>query len=350
MISKIADIGRILGASAIFYFHVGIATRYPLFKWGDFAVSFFIILSGLAHVCFSSVKPDGDGSWIGYVKGKMRGIFPMFVAVNLLIFAASYVYPSALGRPFNVMELLLSSSGLSQYFGFRYLSTVMWFVPFILQAYLFFPWIEKLLNSVPGVVVIIGAFLLSTALNVAVFALVADEKSTEVCRNWCPLFRLPEVCFGVLLGKEIKGRLSASGIVSAGVYAALAVILAVLPFSLPDQSYIQKLPLNGLIMTTLIAVLAVSFTPLLRGTGKLPMLRTLGLAAYPFYLTHGIAILFIFKKAGVSPVVWILYYVACWGGSLLLVHLLRRVQSGGLVPWKISGAVARAGERQRGDG
>ena len=58
-LSRAVDFGRVIGASAIFYFHVGNITGYPCSPYGEYAVGFFIVLSGLSHVCFSSNKPTG---------------------------------------------------------------------------------------------------------------------------------------------------------------------------------------------------------------------------------------------------------------------------------------------------
>jgi Na+-transporting NADH:ubiquinone oxidoreductase subunit NqrE len=66
-------------------------------------------------------------------------------------------------------NLLLSSTGLSQYMGVRYMSTVMWFVPFILQVYCLFPVVEWLLDRVHPALLQVLAFAVSLLLIAVVF-------------------------------------------------------------------------------------------------------------------------------------------------------------------------------------
>ena len=136
-----------MAVTAIFYFHVGVNTHYPLSQYGHYAVGFFIVLAGVAYLNFSRTRVTDLRTCLHYFFNRLWALFPIFLAVNLLIFAASYVYPSGLGRPYSAGELVLSSLGLSQYFGYRYLSVVMWFVPFILQVYLLLPVVHWLLRE-----------------------------------------------------------------------------------------------------------------------------------------------------------------------------------------------------------
>ncbi len=224
-LSPIVDLGRVLAVTAIFYFHVGVNTHYPLSQYGHFAVGFFIVLAGLAYMCFSRTHVTNTGSYFRYFGDRLLALFPIFIIVNLLIFAASYVYPSGLGRPYNAVELILSSLGLSQYFGYRYLSVVMWFVPFILQVYLLLPLIEWLLSRIQPVIVLIAAFLFSFALTIPVCVYFPD-KAEEICVNWSPIFRLPEVVLGVFLGMLFSQRARLpGGIVFFAVYIVASFCL-----------------------------------------------------------------------------------------------------------------------------
>jgi len=63
VVSKTADFGRILAASVIFYYHVGKLTHYPYFEVGEYAVGFFVILSGVAYTAFSQTKVNSPSDY-----------------------------------------------------------------------------------------------------------------------------------------------------------------------------------------------------------------------------------------------------------------------------------------------
>lgn len=327
MISRAADFGRILGASAVFYFHVGLPTGFSVSAWGEYAVAFFIFLAGIAYVGFSSVKPTDPQSYRRYVYSRIRAIFPIFIAINCAIFAASFVYPSAQGRPFTFAELLLSATGLSQYFQRRYMSLVMWFIPFILQVYLVLPFLERLLERMAGVVVVILAFAVSLLLTSMAFWL-WPSNAHEICRNWSVIFRLPEVCFGVIAGRCIFSRENRqAGLVALAAFALISCVLsmAVAPH-FDAQSYILSLPWNGLIVSLIIAAAGVIFAAISKNWGGERLIRMVGAASYPFYLAHGVAIAFVFRRFGSAPTVWIVYFVLSWGGAIVLQLLFNNFE------------------------
>ena len=241
-LSPIVDLGRALAVTAIFYFHVGVNTHYPLSQYGHFAVGFFIVLAGVAYLCFSRTHVTDHGSYFRYFGDRLLALFPVFIIVNLLIFAASYVYPSGLGRPYTLVELILSSLGLSQYFGYRYLSVVMWFVPFILQVYLLLPLIEWLLSRIQPVIVLIAAFLLSFALMIPV-CVYFPIRPGRFAVNWSPIFRLPEVVLGVFLGMLFSQRARFPGvIVFFAVYIVASFCLLQSARYLPIPEIVSVLP------------------------------------------------------------------------------------------------------------
>jgi peptidoglycan/LPS O-acetylase OafA/YrhL len=325
MISKASDFGRILGASAVFYYHVGIVTGFPLWQWGEYAVAFFIILSGVAYIGFSANKPKDFPSYRHYLVSRVRAIFPMFITINGILYLASFCYPSRLGRPFTFTEFLLSSAGLSQYFGYRYLSTVMWFIPFIIQVYQLLPVLVALLNRVSAVTIIVAAFATSLSLITLVFWL-WPAHAVEICRNWSPVFRLPEVCFGVVTGRALFGKSSRSTDVAAlVVFAILSLALATGAPHFVPQSYILALPWNGLVVTALIAVTAMAAAVLCGRSWIGQWLRSAGATSLPFFLTHGIMILFVFQHFGVDLLAWLLYFALCWGAAILFLMVFRRV-------------------------
>jgi peptidoglycan/LPS O-acetylase OafA/YrhL len=325
MISRMADCGRILGATAVFYFHVGLQTGYPLSRWGEYAVAMFILLSGVAYTGFSSLRPTDGPSYARYVAARIKAILPVWIAINGAIYLASFCYPSALGRPFTFPEFLLSCAGLSQYFGHRYLSTVMWFVPFILQAYFLFPLLDPVLDRVPAALMIVLAYALSLPLMALVYEY-WPLYATEICRNWSVLFRLPEVCLGVALGRGIFRRCRPREAVAAlAAFAAVSLALAtVCSNHFPAQAYVLSLPWNGLVVTAVITVAALLVAA--AGGSRLNpgLLRLLGAASFPFFLAHGAGIRFIHCHSASGAAGWPVYFLLCWALAVVITVLTRR--------------------------
>lgn len=314
MLSKITDLGRILGATVIFYYHIGLATGYRLFDWGEYAVATFIATSGIAYACFSSSKPRDLPSYNRYLLGRLKVIFPTFIAINTLIFLASFLHPSDLGRPFTPLEFLLSSVGMSQYFGFRYMSHVMWFIPFILQAYLIFPGIMVLLHRFPAVWIMLTAFGVSLSAIALAFVCLPPMGASGVCRNWCVVFRLPEVCLGLIIGENLLRRRDyAGGSMAVALFILLSFALAAVAAPRFGQAtYILSLPWRGAVVTLLITALSSVLAPVITRAWTLRFMRLLGTASFPFFLIHGIAILFIHHRVGVAVAPWVLYFLFCW--------------------------------------
>ena len=331
-LSPIVDLGRALAVTAIFYFHVGVNTHYPLSQYGHYAVGFFIVLAGVAYMNFSRTRVTDLRTCLHYFFNRLWALFPIFLAVNLLIFAASYVYPSGLGRPYSLGELLLSSLGLSQYFGYRYLSVVMWFVPFILQVYLLLPLVEWLFSRVRPLIVLVAAFLLFFARIIPV-CVCFPHKAEEICVNWSPIFRLPEVVLGVYLGMVFgqNWRLWRGGVfVAAYAAASICQMEAGKFLAMPDT--VAALPWAGFVVGLLISVAAaLLFVASSRSVG-LKNFRLLGNASFPFFLIHGVAIRFVYAKFGANGLVWLGYYTFCWIVAVILAMADRRLRTTKL-PW-----------------
>jgi peptidoglycan/LPS O-acetylase OafA/YrhL len=321
-ISTTADFGRFIGASSIFYYHVGIATRFPFSGWARYATSFFILLSGVAYTCFSSMRPVDLSTYRRYASARVAAIFPTFLTVNAVIFAASYFYASALGRPFTFVEFLLSTLGLSQYFGYRYLSTVMWFFPFVIQAYLLYPIIDKSLKYVSGVLIIVLAFVVSLLLTDVAFS-DWPSHAAEICRTWSPIFRLPEICLGLIVGRAIVYRADRRGALAA--FATYVVVAFLLDIEAPDQfvgeAFTLGIPWHGLIAAVAVTALAMAASSMSGLPPNTGILRTIRGASLPFFLVHGAATLFIYRRYGTSVSAWLIYFVACWVGAIACSYI-----------------------------
>ena len=312
------DCARVLAALAICYYHLGLFLPLPLSAEGEYAVATFLLLAISSAVAFSLPKHAALNPW-SYLGARLGRLLPLYVFVNVSIYAASFFIPSKLGRPFTVIELVLSSLGLSQYFGHRYLSEVFWFVPFVIQVYVLIAFGHR------GIERLRGWWLLPAAFVLYWLEILAAEIWTahphQIIRDWSPLLRPAEVLFSVQGGLWLTGRLPDRAFAGRLVlYTALAGILAALGAwqgGAGELTYLYMLPLHGLVVS-LVILGAAWLCARLVASDAAGWWRRLGRATYPFYLIHGMAIAAIFHRFGASPGVWLGYLVVCVAAALTL--------------------------------
>ena len=319
----VLDCARIVAALAVFYYHIGLHLRLPFSDEGDYAVTTFLLLAIVSAVAFSLPKNAALRPGF-YLAARLGRLMPLYVCVNIFIYATSFFIPSQLGRPFTAVEFVLSSLGLSQYFGSRYLSTVFWFVPFIIQVYVLIAFGHRFIERLRGWWCVPVAFLLFWVELLAVEAWNLQFATTLL--GWTPLCRPAEMLLGVQGGLWLTGRLPGPAFASRiGLYAAMSGVLALGGWQGGEMAYAYTLPFIGLLVTFAILGVAWLFAHVvpaaLAGLG-----RRLGRATYPFYLIHGLAIASIFHRFGRSPGVWLGYLVFCVSAALAIdaVFSLRR--------------------------
>src|SRR2546423_477937 len=203
-LGRLMDLMRIIAALLIFYYHAGLLIHLPLSRFGDHAVSTFI---ALAIVASTTLGKSSEQASVGrYLWRRIKRVFPMFLLINLLIFAASYLYPSRSGRPYSFSQLLLSAFGLSQYVGQPYLSEVFWFIPFIFQVYLIIAvFRRRLLELNWKIFFAVGALV--SAVAIWTLSNLMGDNLFEI-RKWSPVLRLPEVGFGLMTAALVAQVLS----------------------------------------------------------------------------------------------------------------------------------------------
>jgi peptidoglycan/LPS O-acetylase OafA/YrhL len=317
------DAGRILAASVIFCFHIG---WFPFAPYGEFAVEYFIILSGITYLLFSKSKPATPAACVDYLKHRLAALFPAFLLVNLAIYLGSFCYPSMLGRPYAFAEFLASATGTSMYFGWKYMSTVMWFMPFIVQVYLLLPLLDWAARRLNPVVLVLTAFGLSCWLAQMVSAFVSPDFAPRlICKNWSPVFRLPEVCVGIILGRMALGHGRGAGLLAVAAFGLLSLLVGWLqPLSLfPAHLY---MPWAGFLVPALLFIGAALLSPL-TGLLNVRWIRLLGLASFSFYLLHAAPVLAISHRFPHQPVVWMVYFVLCWATAISLTLFIARVRN-----------------------
>jgi peptidoglycan/LPS O-acetylase OafA/YrhL len=314
------DLLRIFAASAIFYVHGGLATGWPLSGWGDFAVATFIYLSSGCATRFSQPAAGGMRT---YWLSRFRAIYPTFAIISVAIFAASFIHaPNKTGSHYTVAELAANLMMISEYIGKPWLTEPMWFVPFVLQVYLILP----LLMKIPARRYILpAAFLVSGMASAGVFALNPGHPvhAHDICRNWSPIFRLPEVMFGCLLGRAGSVADAITPMVIYAVCCALTALLAIHQSS--PVSTTLTLPLHGLVVFLVLAAAVAAILPFIKDQQS-AAIAILGRAALPFFLLHGVGIGFMSEKFGRNNLAWILYFVLCWAGSVIFVLALAKVR------------------------
>ncbi len=321
--SRTVDIGRVLGATAIFYFHIGLFGHYPFSILGDAGVEYFVMLAGISYILFSRSKPSKPSEYLHYLKRRLVLLYPMFILVNLAFYLASFVYPSGMGRPFRLVEFLASAAGVSQFLGWKYISTVMWFMPFVLQVYLLFPLIDRVARRVNPVVLVLLAFVFSYLLSRTIpFLAPTPLQARLICKNWSPIFRLPEVCVGIILGRITLTRQDQrDGILAIAVYGALSAFVS-LP-SLKNTFFPYYMPWSGFVTPAILCGAAVLISPLFGG--KTPQwLRVLGFASYSFYLLHAAPLSTISHRFHPNTVLWVAYFFVCWAVAIALTRLIDR--------------------------
>ncbi len=282
------------------------------------------MLSGISYLLFSYPHPVTPAQYFAYMKRRLATLFPVFFLVNVALYGGSFLYVSGLGRPYTFAEFLASATGTSMFFGWKYLSTVMWFVPFILQVYLLLPLIDWGSRRLPPLEFMLVAFGVSCLTAQLMPFFFADQAAYLVCKNWSPLFRLPEVCLGILLGRLALAQCdfwkAGSAMVTFGILSWLVSWLNSIPGG--TRVYIY-MPWSGFWVPLLLFGAAYLILPLRRNV-QTRLIRQLGIATFAFYLFHAAPLTAIEHRFGNHLPVWAAYYLACWVIAVSLTRLVAR--------------------------
>jgi peptidoglycan/LPS O-acetylase OafA/YrhL len=209
----------------------------------------------------------------------------------------------------------------------------MWFIPFVLQVYLILPLLAKRpvrLWAIPA------AFLISGGACALVYVLqpATPEHAYAICRNWSPIFRLPEVIVGWLLG---RARTLTEVTVPVSLYILCCAAVAVLAGYCPQASPTILLPLKGAVAFVVLGTLGAAILPLVKNHAA-GAVALLGRASFPFFLLHGPGIVFMGSKFGANVLPWVLYFVLCWIGAVLFTVALERMLKGSPIGKSAPGA------------
>jgi len=306
------DVSRILASIAIFYFHVGLYCQIPFSLYGQQAVEYFIFLAGISYVLFSKSKPSRFKELADYLFKRFISLFPVYLMINVGIYLGSFLYPPNLGRPFTVLEFLASTAGISQYLGSHYMTTPMWFIPFIMQVYLLLPLVDWILRRANAVLVIIAATSISYLLVLWFSVLIHTNPGYvfQICKCGSPIFRLPDVCVGVIAGQIMlpgaRGRLAGLGAIL--LFGFLSWLSGLAPDKFGFGMF--HLPFSGFVTPGVLYGLTFICLPIFRLMGN-KLLRLLGRATLPFFLVQCAALTAVSHKFGQHPVIWVPYFFVC---------------------------------------
>jgi peptidoglycan/LPS O-acetylase OafA/YrhL len=308
------DLFRILAASTIFYYHSGQVGRWPYSKLGEFAVATFVYLAAFCTVRYSHTTIQQTRPfWLA----RFKAIYPTFAVISILIFVVSFLYaPPKTGNHYTLGDLGANLLMISQYVGKPWMTAPMWFIPFVLQVYLILPFLARHRISTATVLL---AFAVSGAACGLVYLLHRDAagQNYDICRNWSPLFRLPEVIIGWVVGQTKTLRAAVRPI---ALYLAIALVLAIGADHLPlHDGQMLRLGWEGAFVFLVLAAIVGATRPLFRNvTDKTAhVIALLGRASFPFFLLHGPGIVFMGNVFGAHVVPWILYFVLTWSVAVL---------------------------------
>jgi peptidoglycan/LPS O-acetylase OafA/YrhL len=307
------DLLRILAASCIFYVHAGLFINLPLYLWGDCAVATFIYLTAFCTVRYSK---QASGRLVPYWMSRFKTIYPTFAVICVIIFAASFVFkPAKMASHYSAADLVLNLLLIADYVGRPWLTEPMWFIPFVLQVYLILPFLVKIpvrWHFLPL------SFIISAAACAVVYTLVPTDlyRAYSICRDWSPLFRLPEVLIGCLVGRALVASAAAVPIL---VYAGCCALALGLTTSLHSPAApFALLYCKDVIVFVVLAALVFAIRPFIPANWA-GTIGLLGKASFPFFLLHGTGMSIVSRKFGPGLAAWLAYFVLCWLVSIVFV-------------------------------
>ncbi|HEY8902203.1 MAG TPA: acyltransferase [Chthoniobacterales bacterium] len=313
------DLLRILCASLLFYYHTGIATKWPLYEYATFASGTFIALAGYCAVRYSRYREALRNPTIRnvgqYFFDRFLSVYPAYAAITLILFAGSYLYPArGESGPFTLPELACNLLMINQYVGMRYFTEPMWFVPFILQLYLLMPALYFLAIRLSGLGIAVCS-LASLGACIAVH-FIDPVHAGMICKDWSPVFRLAPAFLGIATGVYP----------SAGVFVFLLLAwlacsgarFALLPWFPGLEAVFVRSFYSAIAFVLLLTPAAVA-SRIIEHCGKFArdMVTLMGKATLPFFLSHGMLIHFLWAHFGRAYGIWIAYFVCCWIWSIL---------------------------------
>jgi len=275
------------------------AAGVALSKFGFHAVAVFLVLSGFGLTYSLAKTGEPAGGWIGWYRSRLLRLFPMYWVAHL-------VY---LTLPFQARPEPIDYRFVLSFFGdrvypldmiFYYFNPALWYFGLMLQLYLVFPLLFRLLQRVG-----VGPFLSIVALatfGCRYFLLCVMPVDGDVVQGAFFLPRLWEFGFGMAAGWLYRRDLATIDrwlFSPAGLATGVAVYVVGLYCYAPLWRYTFADALTGSGLSILLAHVA-------RAAERLPRvasaLATVGAYSYGLYLLHQPFVLYVMSRAQHLPI------------------------------------------------
>jgi peptidoglycan/LPS O-acetylase OafA/YrhL len=254
-----------------------------LVEIGFHAVAVFIVASGFGLTYSLAKTGDPENGWRGWYRARVVRLFPMYWAAHIVYLLAPFQ-----SRPEPIdYRFALSFLGDRIYpvdLIFYYANPAWWYFGLLLELYLIFPILFRLLQKVGPAwfLVLCGA---ETVISRFLFLAVFSANGFYVLGAFCGC-RLWEFAFGMVIGLEVRrdrARVERAILSTPGLLAGLAI------YTLGLYSYgslLEYTVTDALTGTGLFIILAnvVRFSESLPRSGEL--LAYLGAYTYGLYLVH----------------------------------------------------------------
>ena len=259
-------------------------------KFGFHAVGVFIVLSGFGLTYSLAKTGEPPKGWLGWYRSRLLRLFPMYWLAHVVYLVSPF---QSEPEPIDY-RFLLSFLGDRIYpidMIFYYFNPALWYFGLLLQLYLVFPLLFRLLQRVGS-----PAFLAIVALatfGCRYYLLCVSPVSGNWVQGGFFVSRLWEFALGMVVG--LLYRRSASVIdhwlFSPGAFAAGLVIYTLGVYSYGALwSYTFADALTGTALSIFLALIA-------RGSERLPLvshaLATVGVYSYGLYLLHQPYVLYV---------------------------------------------------------
>ena len=267
-------------------------------KFGFHAVAVFLVLSGFGLTYSLAKTGEPAGGWMGWYRSRLLRLFPMY-------WVAHVVY---LISPFQARPEAIDYRFVLSFFGdrvypldmiFYYFNPALWYFGLLLQLYLVFPLLFRLLQRLG-----VGAFLIIAAVvtfGCRYFLLCVMPVNGDVVQGAFFVPRLWEFAFGMAAGwlyRKQPARIDGWLFSPAGLAAGAVVYTLGLYCYAPLWRYTFADALTGSGLSILLAHVA-------RACERLPRvgstLTTVGAYSYGLYLLHQPYVLYFMSRAQHLP-------------------------------------------------
>lgn len=252
---------------------------------GDSGPGVFILVSGVG-LAYSAMQRPAEAAPTAFFRRRVLRLFPLFIAMHLVVLTAALAVPGnelTLAGPKTLLSLLGLRFTPSLFF---HISPSWWFVWTILQFYLVFPWLHRLMRNVGTTRFLALAVLFTLAARG--YGILRSDSLYFWMTGLFFGTRLAEFAVGMAIGAHLAAVRDGEAMASVGAARALRwgipVYLAGLAASL---TLVGSLVSNLLVTLGLAALFYAAWAAMVKdrpAAGRVTMWA--GAVAYPVFLLH----------------------------------------------------------------